>query len=434
MSRPRFAQLWQILGSHEAWPRLKAATIIVVTVQAFFLFAAPPPDDICVRNIYFGRFAHIALNCDSSIAVKAGRDLQTYVEKLDAFRVRPVYILTGTVLVPILSPLALVSRGVIQWLGMSGNFNQHNYLAYFTETFGFNAVNFLVLGITVVMAFELAGGATPLGIALALAISVSDAVHGFSWRQHSDLMNVMVPAGAILFFLFGCRLPVTTPGQAIFVGLATAAGTLTYPYAAVWFPSFGLGWIFSLLRRDSLWPRARELAAALAYAAAATVPVVLLVAFYTIGLHQRFSQEADMFRQFVWIVDAWRDNDLSARMLRNLIDYREELRQVLSVVLPAPLAGLVLILALTHGRVPNAVVARDPVLLGATAAILCMVGFHYLQGFYAPRHEVGFVIPLFVMIARIAWLGMRPRAGVVCLAAIACVEIVQSSLLPPLAG
>lgn len=420
-------RLWQGLASR-APLRWRGVMLLLLLVPGVFLFTVTTPDDICRRTIHLG-VARFALICDSSQAVKAERDLPGYITTPNIFRVYPVYIFLGAGFVSVLSPVAVGLRYAVVQGRISGNFDVGKFLATFIDSFGLTAVNFFFLGIALVMATALAGGPTPLGVALGLAIVTSDLVHAFVWSQHATFANILVPPGTILSFVLGGRLRLESPRLTLLWGLATATAILTFAFTAIWVPALMLGWLWCHRGR----PRRREFAAFFAYLAAAGLPVLGWYCLFRFGLHQPFSVEADTFRQFVWLADAWQDGDLVAKLVQHFHFLASALPGFLGWPAPVALIGIAVFLWLGRTALSPADLLRDPVIIGAVVCCLGMVAFHYLQGFYVARLMVTLSFALFIALARLAWLSGEQRAGALFLGAIALAQIAYAFVAPPIA-
>jgi len=271
-----------------------------------------------------------------------------------------------------------------------------------------------------------------LAAALGATVATCDLVHGLFWTQHSNFLNVVVPLGCITYFVAGCRARQMTQTSIAAMGLAAGVGILAYGYIVIWLPMFVFGSLYRDLRVGAM--PAEMLRGLLR----TLVPLAIagcgpLLAWWVSGklyLHGMVNYEAERLRQFVWVVDAWRDGRLGAALAEHWNGYFGQVSSWLGWPAPAALAGIGLFAWLGRRHWPPVQMISDPIMLAVVLTIVTMLIFNFLQGYYQPRLVNGMTLALFVALARSAQKGQRPQAGAAVLLAISTAQIVYAFLEP----
>jgi hypothetical protein len=411
---------------------------VLLLLPFVFLFARLPPPEHnpeCLRPVTIAHWAHFVHVCDSYAFTEAMMDLPHYFTAPNYFRARPLYILGSEGVAAVLRPAALLVRSAIVEGRVAGDFHIDLFLPRFAEYFALMIVNFLALGTALWMALRLiAPRDGALAAALGAAIATSDLVHGLFWTQHSNFLNLVVPLGGITYFLAGCRAREMRRGTVAALGLATGLVILAYAYMVIWLSAF----VFGALYRD--WRMAAspgETARGLFRVLILLVPtgcgpVLIWWAINRFYLHQSISSEADVFRQFVWLADAWQEGRLGAALAEHWHGYLPQAWGWLGWPAPVALAGIALFAWLGRRRWPPMQALGDPIIVGAALTIVGMLAFNFLQGYYQPRLLNGIVLVLFVALARAAQKAGRARLGALVLSALALGQVVLAFFQPPI--
>ena len=419
--------------------RGRIAFALLLCVPFVFLFARTPPPPVapgCLHRLTIAGAAHFTHVCDSVSIVSEMQNLEHFLTQDNAWRARPVYIVVAAGLATALSPAAaLVNVAAIK--GRATGVPAGDFTKRFTAYFALIVFNFIVLGLALILGRRLVGEKDGLlAIALGAAIVTSDLVHGLFWTQHSNFMNLLIPVGCIFYFVQGCRARQMQPLDIAVAGLAAGAAVLMYAYAVLWLPAFVVG---SLYRdwRMSQPPSAaaRNLIRMLPpFAVAGCGPVVAWWALNRWWLHVTVSYEAESFRQFVWLADAWRDGDLGAAIADK---WHQFFPDVLVWAGWPALAVLIVVAALLlAGRDKRtwsmADFARDPIIIAVLLTIVSMLVFNFLQGYYQPRLVNGLTLALFVALARTAQMSGHERTGAWLLFGISAGQVVDAFISPAL--
>jgi hypothetical protein len=362
-------------------------------------------------------------------------DLPGYFTQPNAWWPRPLYIVGGEAIAVAFRPAALLVRyGLIDGrISGDRNFAADLFLARFPEYFALMIVNFAVLGATIWMAMRLIGpSARVLAAALGTAIATCDLVHGLFWTQHSNFLNIVVPLGCITYFVAGCRARQMTQTSIAVLGLGAGVAALAYAYIVIWLPLFVFGSLYRDLRMaaapaEMLRGLVRTL---VPLGTAGCGPVLAWWAINKNVMHGMISYEIDVFRQFVWIADAWHDGRLGAALAEHWNGYLRSVWSWLGWPAPVSLAGIALLLWLGRRDWRPAQVLGDPILLAVAATIVTMLIFNFLQGYYQPRLVNGITLALFVALARTAQMANRAALVAAMLLAIAAAQVVDAFLEP----
>ena len=413
---------------------------LLLCLPLVFLFARGNFNEVGLDRVEIAGVAHFTHDSDTYFIVSEINDLGRFITAPNAWRGRPLHIFASAGLASMLSPVAAIVRAPLR--GHIVGSPAGNVMRKLPVYVGLTAFNFAVLAITLALALQLTGGPDRLlAFALGAAIATSDLVHGLFWTQHSNVMNILVPIGCIFYAVLGCRAREMNRRKLAVAGLGTGAAVLAYPYAVIWLPAFALGVLYRDLRMSvPAADLARNLLRTLSpFTLTALGPHLAWVAA-SAALQVPTYYEADAFRQFVWLLDAWRADDLADTL-------REKWHAFFPAVLVwigwpglAALAAATVLLASRTARsslatspAPSpATWIGDPILLAVLVTVLGMLSFNFLQGFYVPRLVSGIALALFVALARSAEISGRERLGACALLALSAGQIVDAFMRPPI--
>jgi hypothetical protein len=331
-----------------------------------------------------------------------------------------------------LSPAAVIVRALVLDRRVEG-LPARNFVSRFPAYFGLIALNFIVLAITVVLAQRLIGETDHLlAFALGAAIVTGDLVHGLFWTQHANFLNLLIPIGGIFYFVQGCKAREMSQARIALHGLAAGATILAYGYALIWLPAFVLGALYRDWRMSMpAAALARNLARMLPlFALAGLGPPLAWIMLNVFVFHLSVSAEAETFRQLVWMLDAWQQNDLGAALRDKWRAFFPQALLWAGWPALAALVGAGMLLVSGKPQSPAANWMLDPILLAIVATVSGMLVFNYLQGYYQPRLTNGIALALFVAIARCAQISGREQLGAWALLLVSAGQIVGAFLAP----
>lgn len=392
------------------------AVLIIVAAHALLLAPVPPPGSHCVETKHVGPL-QMVLSCDSYEFIASARDPARLLEYRAWNQARPLGVVAASL-------LTLVES---RWI------NHPGWLSYVV-------LNFVLLLVALMMFRRLNAPVTATGAAMVAILGTflvfNDVVKGFFWSAHTQMWNVLMPLISISLSYAFLRRPVrswlfmTAGGLLLGIGFL-AYGSLVVCVAAIVI-SIGLGlWINR--ERPSLPGLIGRLCLFLvAFAAPALI---------WIGLVKRvsgafFSPEAEIFRQFVWMLDSWRAGGIEALLHQARIFFLDFFVHVANVIWPA-LVLLVIVLVvriLSSDGLRETIRSRSLTLTAAGITLVICVVFYALMGFYRNRLEFNVVMPL-VVIASVLLTGVLehlPKKQTILtmtLVVLAAVVFIASALL-----
>lgn len=422
------AALAKVAGASRPW-----FLVLLLVFPLLMLFAhldAPGGSDAeCLRKVSIGHSAHFIHVCDSYSITSQMENLEAYLTKPNAWRGRPVYVFAATGLASGLSPVAGVVRQLVLNGRLSGDFNQSEFLRRYPAYFALTVMNFLVLGVALVLALHLGGrDGGSLALGLAAIVASCDYMHSLFWSQHPSFLNILVPLGAVFFFIEGCRATVSSPRRILWLGLFQAVAMLDYAFAVIWTPAFVAGMAFWALRCPE--SRTKSLLSKLAlFALAGCGPYLMWFLLNRFYLHVSISFEAEAYRQFVWILDAQQAGQLPAALA-------EKARQFGPYVLqsqgPAGAFAAAALLLLAWMSRKQRGILLDPMMVGGLVAILGMLSFNFLQGYYQPRLMHSLTIALFLLVMRLSQLTGQQKTGTALLFTGVALQLVLAFSVNPI--
>jgi len=301
--------------------RLRGTVLALLLCLPFvFLFTRLAPPELqpeCLSRVTIAHWAHFVHVCDTYGYTGMMRDLPRYFTEPNQLGARPVYVVGGEAVAAMFRPAALLIRSFLIDGRIGGDVAVDLFLARFPEYFALMIVNFAVLGATIWMAMRLIEPSQrALAAALGATVATCDLVHGLFWTQHSNFLNVVVPLGCITYFVAGCRARQMTQTSIAAMGLAAGVGILAYGYIVIWLPMFVFGSLYRDLRLGAMPAEMLQglLRTLVPLAIAGCGPLLAWWVSGKLYLHGMVNYEAERLRQFVWVVDAWRDGRLGAAL------------------------------------------------------------------------------------------------------------------------
>jgi len=408
-------------------PRRRWWAIVALACMAFFLFTPKTPSSDCIQIITVFHAVQVPLNCDSRLLAKLYRDAEKYFTEFNNWKGRPIFFLYGVAAAPVLQAVAVPLWAVI------GNFAQSDrklshYSKYFSLHLAYYLLNIGVVLFSVWLAFNLLGlaSATPLAIALSAAIATTDLAAGTVWLAHTNIFNLLAPIACAWFVRLGMQARITSAG-ALYAWMGGGGlMLLVYPLFVILLPAFIAGLALDgLMHRGQIGALVRKAG----HAAAAAILFVLPVILWSVTVRYIFSTPVYMtaqYGQFVWLADAYHNANLWPALSANWSAFIASLYLHFSwFEILLPLAGCAGLLV-TGDR--SQLRLADPVIPALAIAAIGILGFNFLQGYYAARLQVSVASLLYMLVARLAFCTGRPRIGVGVLAAIALAQFVDASL------
>jgi len=408
------------LRSNWRWVVLFSVLIVVAT-HAMLLAPTPPPGSHCVETQHVSGPLEMVLSCDSQQFVASAREPAILLQYESWNQARPLGVMVASL-------LTRVEAVVLKNRYLYGVRLQPGWLPYIV-------LNFLLLLVSLMIFKRLNAPATVTGAAAVAVLSVflvfSDVVKGFFWSAHTQMWNVLMPLLSISLAYSFLRRPVRSWLFMAATGLLLGIGLLAYGSLIVCAVSAVIAILLGV-RINHEHPALPPLIGKLfVFFVAFAAPLLTWIAFVTRRTGVFFSPEAKIFRQFVWVADAWHAGELALRSRIFLTDFSVHLVQVLwpSLLL---LAIVLFVQVASPDRLRETIRERSHLVIAAGIVFAVCLVFFYLMGFYRNRLEFNIVMPLLV-VASVLLTGVLDRLPrkqtVMTLIALAAVAFITSALL-----
>lgn len=378
-----------------------SALLIIVATHALLLAPAPPAGSHCVETQHVCGPLNMVLSCDSYQFVESARNPGRLLEYRSWNQARPLGVVAASLLTLIES----------RWANVAGYpygvKHQPGWLSYVI-------LNFVLLLIALMLFRRLNAPVSTTGAAVVVVLCVflvfNDVVKGFFWSAHTQMWNVLMPVISISLSYTFLRRPIRSRLFMTATGLLLGIGFLAYGSlmicVAAAIVSIGLGaWIN---RERPSW--AALIGNYLLFLLAFAAPVLIWIALVRRASGYFFSPEAEIFRQFVWMLDSWRAGGITALLSQTRIFFSEFLLHFANVVWPAValLAIVLVIRILSPDRFCETIKQRSLTVTAAGITLVISAVFYALMGFYRNRLEFNVVMPLLV-IASVLLTGVIER-------------------------
>ncbi|MEM1048355.1 MAG: hypothetical protein AAGL24_19550 [Pseudomonadota bacterium] len=400
--------------------------LVALAIMAFFLFVPKTPGSACIQIIRFAQAVEVPLNCDSRLLAKLYRNAETYFTDFNNWKGRPVFFVYGVFAAPVMEAVAVPLWTAVGGTAVSDRKVSH-YRTYFSLHLAYYALNVAVVLLTIWMAFNLVGLAASSGLALALAASIAstDLVHGSVWLAHTNIYNLLAAIACAFFVRLGWQTRETEPGTVLAWMAGAGLMLLVYPLFVILLPAFLSGVVLrGLFGRQTGAP----FLLSVPVAGLAVLLFVLPLLGWNLAVRTLFATDVYLtaqYGQFVWLVDAYRAGTLASAMADNALTFFNTLGLHLNLFETVPVLVACAALVLFGDR--SRLRASDPVLIAIAIALIGVLAFNYLQGYYAARLQVSVVALLFLLLARIALLTGGVRLGGLVLVGVTVVQLIDAA-------
>lgn len=400
--------------------------LIALAIMGFFLFVPKTPGTECIQIIRFATAVEVPLNCDSRLLAKLYRNAETYFTEFNNWKGRPVFFVYGVFAAPVMEAVAVPLWAVVGGTAVSDRKISH-YRTYFSLHLAYYALNVAVVLLTIWMAFNLVGLAATSGLALALAAAIAstDLVHGSVWLAHTNIYNLLAAIACAFFVRLGWQARETEPRMVLAWMAGAGMMLLVYPLFVILLPAFLAG---AVLRGMFGRPTGTPSRLSLPVAGFALIVFVLPLLGWNLAVRTLFATDVYLtaqYGQFVWLADAYRAGTLASAMAGNAMTFVNTLGLHLNVFETLPVLLACVALALFGDR--SRLRLTDPVLLAIGIALIGVLAFNYLQGYYAARLQVSVGALLLLLLARIALLTGSVRSAGFVLVAVTVVQLINAA-------
>ncbi len=357
-------------------PRVLALIVTgSVLVLAFVMLLRPIPEisGSCPKIVQLNSFMSIEWSCDSSWFQRLAEDPSQLLDQGQPRQGRPLYVLVGSLLT------YTVGRAA-GWLGL-GQWQGEDARSFVSLVL----INFVVLGFAAYYFARrmLRLGALPAAVAgLSVFLLYNDVTAEWSWTPHQQTFAMLVPVVTVLAAAQAMVRPVGWR-EALWWGLGV--GLLSLAYGSWIVTAAAMGLVF-LVRK--------HFQALLGFGAGFAALAGGWILFCKIVVGSYYNHEAVVYRQFLWILDAWEMGlDVFLRYVGSyfLLTIREILGTGELWALAALTTVGIVIAALKRVDLRPAD-AHGRALLGATALTIGVYAvFLFGMGFYTTRLSAGLV-------------------------------------------
>jgi hypothetical protein len=382
--------------------RRPAASACAVAIAAgLFLLSPRPPDTPYWKAFYVVLSEHLGYvySIDSPRFVNLAREPWHLLDRRERRQSRPLYIFTASMLRACLAPL----------------FPEHatGILLLDPAYAAFVVANFVVLCIAM-LAFQglFPDPAWPFGVfATSLLLIANDVVKLFFWTPHTQVFNVLAPVVAMLCCRWLVSHPAIRPRTLLILGLGLGALALYYGSFLLLLPATVAA--VALGRARATEPLPRFLTQLCALSIGFVIAPLVWTAIVVAVAGEFYSDEIARFRQFVWILDAWRAGVLGQEgHFAALLFVRSS---AVALWFSAALAVVLACIARSAAVRPAEVIREHgPTLAAAAITFAAALPFFALLGTYGPRLSWNFVPPVLAVVAATGSTvrsRLRPLAG-----------------------
>jgi len=404
--------------------------VAVASVLLFFLFTPKTYETPCVQNITIYNSINFALNCDTQSIIHRTNDVTRFFTEFYSWRSRPVFVAMGYFLGEALRPIAQP----IWWLALNPGAQARHSLISYGLNFHYHLA-FMILNIIIV--FGCVRGVLHISqipiinitaLALALAVSSIDLVEVGTYMGHTHLYNMIAIVGAALYVSFGMSARYQSNWHVIVLGFLVGIGILCYSIIAILAPAFFMGLIYGRLRWPHLSQPWRALMGKFALFLAALLPLPVswyLLSKYGFGSMVYLAAERG---QFVWMLEPLKQGHITSALYHQIPIFLKALNNTMGPELA--LCAISLSILATVGRSRFLKICGDPTSYCIFIAILGVLSFNFLQGFYQPRLHISILVMLYIMIARVSYKLKHSHIGTVSLLIITSYQLMNATLYP----
>lgn len=386
----------------------------------------------CIEEIILAKVINFSYNCDTPSLTHKLADPERFFTEFHNWKGRPVYFSYGyvvgntlEVLTEVIKPFISVEDHMEEGKAKLVVDALHFYFAYFL-------LNLFIVFLCCWFAIRLSGfnSRSLPAAALAFAIASLDIVEGGTFLVHTNIMNLVAAIGTAMYFVMASQFHLLSRFSLVLLGLTTGLSILVYPALALFIPGFISGLMFSIFWEDNkVLLNGRNSAYTLAtFLSLCTLPLLC----WSLANHYIFETRTYLTLdkgQFQWILAAFNKPDVSVHIFSKLIDYLTIIYNSIKFELLL-IAGsfLVLILSLRKYKTFKTLLRLDIPLASIATAILGVLLFNFLQGYYAPRMFYSIIALFYIGIMRTAHISKCERPMTYVIATAGLVQLADALL------
>ncbi len=356
--------------------------ILVAVAGVAFLFSPKPeskgPNAACPQQyISLNKYMGIPVNCDEFTFIGAAIEPDYLLQQNFIRQSRPLYILSGTVAGYGVYYISYPFHKQIE-KAVAGKFTAagggKNNVLHACVYAGFILLNIFILLVTlwlfnwllVYFSGKWKNGKWLL-LLLFLALITNHVTRNYFWVAHQQMLNIMAP----LFCLYAAVKVADKKNWQQLLLFSAAGGMLLLFYGNFLFMLPLI--VISYFVNNNLTVKEKAFHAGLAIVLF-FIPLIAWIEILQMRGVEFYSYETTVFRQFVWIKDAWQQGNVLQTTLKNTIDLATTL---FTLLMPA------LLVVVAYFLKGKKITKNKYWLIGLTAAIIFI--FLLLLGYYADR-------------------------------------------------
>ena len=280
---------------------IKNSWVFFIMICPFIFFFTPKIDKFsnseisCFKKINYEKITIFIHNCDAHSITSSSENFSNYLFDWEdnPWKGRPIHILLGTALSPIIYPFSLVPKSVF-FNKLNYNGIRKNYLSKLPIYMSFYLVNFFLLVILSKIAFFILNTTSNLEkVLISILFSTTDMVNAWFWTGHSIFFGHIIPLVGLFSFLIGFYSNEISSKRFISFALILGLGCLIYQMSIIWIGMFIFGLAFKnmelLIKKKNLY-----------FVATFLAPIFIwMILTFSFGMSIFF--EASKHSQFMWL-------------------------------------------------------------------------------------------------------------------------------------
>lgn len=366
--------------------------IIVVLIQSVSLFRSFPSNPACGRVLNVFANLNVLINCDSAVFMKDAQSPSRLFNGESVYQDRPAHALLVWIMSSFMKFLGVPNESQ-EIIGNSGDVTTYQstfYLSYLV-------INLLILLMAIKLAIDYIfpiyskwstySGASTIFLIIFL-VAGNELTKTFFWTPHSQMFNILLPVMSLVML---SKLEKIDSFK-VFLSL-----TFSLVFLMFFYPLFGILLIIMVFANYSnFWTRAAIISMVLS--------INLIYPRILEYLGGSYSNHAILkFRQYVWILDAAKQDEISERTMANIKLFASTIPVIPTLLLTA---GAILLLIVVL-RVEKKSIAINSEHLPYFVFFVVYVFSVLAMGYYSRRLTLGPFIFLELLVLKIGILILK---------------------------
>lgn len=347
--------------------------LVVILTPLIFFFTPKVEQNQCIKEVKYKSHVLYIQNCDNHSVITSAIDYENFLTSWEnnPWRGRPLHIAVGTILAPLVSPVAILLNKFNEKLTIH---NKKKFLKKYSFYLSYTLFNYVCIFVICLVVFNFLGSglSSHEKTLIALILSSVDIIQGWFWQSHSIFFNFVIPIISIKSFFIGYFFKLYEKKQIFLRIILIGSGVLFYQMAIIWLPMFLIGYIFANLNQE----KKEILKNILFFSILLCIPFVLwkcinkLVGF-------SYSHELEVYTGFYWFKDALINN--------NLIEVKNKFLRLIFQTFPRsfgtqwiiPISSIVVFLGFNFLNKNNNFI-KKPFVFGCSLAVILQLVFIFI--------------------------------------------------------